>query len=125
VLFESFALIALVLAAAGIYGVLSGSVSERLHDIGVRFALGASRTNILKLVVKQGMTLTGVGLALGLLAAFLASRALESLLFGISRLDVLTYGGVIVLIVVVAGVACVVTAWRAVQVDPAVTLRAE
>ena len=125
VLFESFALIALVLAAAGIYGVLSGSVSERLHDIGVRFALGASRTNILKLVVKQGMTLTGVGLALGLLAAFLASRALESLLFGISRLDVLTYGGVIVLIVVVAGVACVVPAWRAVQVDPAVTLRAE
>ncbi|HEU5403243.1 MAG TPA: ABC transporter permease [Terriglobales bacterium] len=125
VLFESFALIALVLAAAGIYGVLSGSVSERLHDIGVRFAMGASRANILRLVVQQGIVLTAIGAAIGMIGALMASRALISLLFGISRLDALTYIGVVGLIFSVSALACIVPALRAAQVDPAVTLRSE
>jgi predicted permease len=125
VLFESFALIALVLAAAGIYGVLSGSVSERLHDIGVRFALGATRANVLRLVMQQGIVLTAVGAVLGVIGAVIASRALVSLLFGISRIDSLTYVAVVGLIFAVSAVACLVPAWRAARVDPVVTLRSE
>jgi len=125
ILFEAFGLVALVLAATGIYGVLSGSVTERLREIGVRSALGATRGKILGLVLRQGMRLTGLGMMIGLAAAVLASQALVTLLFGISRLDVLTYAGVIVLLACVAGVACWVPAWRAAGVDPVTTLRAE
>jgi putative ABC transport system permease protein len=125
VLFEAFAVIALVLAAAGIYGLLSGSVSEGLHDIGVRFALGASRKDVLSLVVLQGMVLVGTGVAFGVAGALLASRALVSLLFGISRLDAVTYVAVVTLIFTVSVIACFVPAWRAAQVDPVVTLRSE
>jgi len=125
ILFEAFGLVALVLAATGIYGVLSGSVNERMREIGVRSALGATRGNILGLVLRQGMTLTVLGMIIGLAAAVLASEALVTLLFGISRLDVLTYAGVIALLGCVAGVACWVPAWRAAGVDPATTLRAE
>jgi putative ABC transport system permease protein len=125
IIFEVFALVGLVLAATGLYGVLSGSVTERTREIGVRSALGATRGNILTLILKQGVTLTSIGVAIGLLAAAAASRALVSLLFGISRLDPLTYGGVIVLLVVVSILACSVPAWRAARVDPAITLRAE
>jgi len=123
VLFEVFALVALALAAIGIYGVLSGSVTERMREIGVRSALGASRANILRLILRQGMTLTGCGIALGLAAAFIASQALVSLLFGISRLDPLTYLVVIALLVVVSTIACGVPAWRAARIDPSVTLK--
>ena len=87
IVFEAFALVALMLAATGIYGVLSGNVSERLREIGVRSALGASRADILALVLRQGMLLTSLGVAIGLAAAAVATRALVSLLFGISRLD--------------------------------------
>lgn len=125
VLFEAFALIALVLAAAGIYGVLSGSVSERRHDIGVRFALGASRANILRLVVQQGIVLTVIGTVLGVIGAAITSRALVSLLFGVSRLDWMTYLAVVGLIFSVSVLACFVPGWRAAQVDPVVTLRSE
>jgi len=124
-LFEAFALAALVLAAAGIYGVLAGSVAERTREIGVRAALGASRTDIVSLVVGQGMRLTALGIVLGLAAATVATQALVTLLFGISRLDPVTYGGVIVLLVLTAAVACAVPAWRASRVDPATTLRTE
>src|SRR5579863_5830516 len=85
IVFEVFALVALVLAATGIYGVLSGSVTERMREIGVRSALGASRADIVALVVRQAMTLTGFGVVLGLCGAVLASRALITLLFGVSR----------------------------------------
>ncbi len=125
ILFEAFGLVALVLAATGIYGVLSGSVTERMREIGVRSALGATRGSILGLVIRQGMALTALGVMIGLGAAMLASRALVTLLFGISRLDVLTYAVVIALLGCVAGVACWVPAWRAAGVDPAITLRAE
>ncbi len=125
VLFEAFALVALVLAATGIYGVLAGSVTERMREIGVRAALGASRSDIVGLVVGQAMTLTGVGVIAGLAGALLASRALVTLLFGISRLDPITYGGVIALLLAVSAVACAIPAWRAARVDPSITLRAE
>jgi putative ABC transport system permease protein len=125
IVFEAFALVALALAAIGIYGVLSGNVSERIREIGLRSALGASRGDILALVVRQGMTLTGLGVAIGLAAAAFASRALISLLFGISRLDAVTYMGVIGLLAGVSAIACGVPAWRAARVDPADALRAE
>ena len=125
IVLEAFALVGLVLAATGIYGVLSGSVSERTREIGIRAALGASRRDILGLVVKQGMRLTGLGVVLGLAGAVLASQGLVTLLFGVSRLDPVTYMGVIALLLAVAGLACWIPASRAARVDPAITLRAE
>jgi putative ABC transport system permease protein len=125
ILFEAFALAALVLAAAGIYGVLAGSVAERTREIGVRAALGASRGSILALVVRQGMTLTGLGVLIGLAGAAAASRWIASMLFGVSPLDAVTYLGVIAILAAVSLIACAVPAWRAVRVDPAGTLRAE
>jgi putative ABC transport system permease protein len=125
ILVEAFALAALVLAAAGIYGVLSGRVAERTREIGVRSALGASRGNILTLVVGQGMTLTGLGVSIGLAGAALASEVMVAMLFGVSHLDPVTYLGAIALLGAVAVIACGVPAWRAAQVDPASTLRVE
>jgi putative ABC transport system permease protein len=125
ILFEAFALVALLLAATGMYGVLSGGVTERTREIGIRAALGASRRDILALVVRQGMTLTGLGVAIGLVGASAASHAFIALLFGISPLDPITYLGVIALLLAVSGTACWVPAWRAAQVDPSITLQAE
>ena len=125
VVIETFALSALILAAVGIYGVLSGNVSERIREIGVRSALGASRRNILTLVVRQGLSLTLLGVAIGFTGALAATRAIVSLMFDVSRLDPLTYLGVIALLIAVALVACWLPAWRAARVDPAITLRAE
>jgi putative ABC transport system permease protein len=125
IVFEAFALVALVLSAAGIYGVLSGSVTERMREIGVRSALGASRGNILALVVRQGMTLTGLGILIGLIGAAAATQAIVTLLFGVSRLDPITYLGVIAMLAAVSAIASWVPAWRAARVDPSVTLREE
>lgn len=125
ILFEAFALVGLTLAATGIYGLLSFSVTNRMREIGMRAALGASRTSILALVIRQGMMLTGIGILLGLIGAVGASRAITSLLFGTSQLDPITYVGVIVLMFAVAGIACAVPAWRASRVDPMVALRYE
>jgi len=125
VLFEAFALAALLLAAAGIYGVLSGSVAERTRELGVRSALGASRREILALVFRQGAALTGLGVVIGAAGAAAASEGVAAMLFGVSRFDPATYLGVITLLAAVAGVACGVPAWRAARVDPATTLRAE
>ena len=125
VIFEAFALVGLALAATGIYGVLSGSVAERTRELGVRAALGATRADILTLVVRQGMSLAAAGLAIGLIGAVVASRALIALLFGISHLDLLTYATVTALLVSISAIACSVPAWRAARVDPSITLRAE
>src|SRR6266545_776111 len=115
ILFEAFGIVALVLAAVGIYGVLSGSVTERMREIGVRAALGASRRNILALILRQGMTLTGIGVVIGLGGAVAASQAIISMLYGISRFDSITYLGVIALLGSVSGIACLAPAWRAAQ----------
>ncbi len=125
ILFEAFALAALVLAAAGIFGVLAGSVAERTREIGVRSALGATRRDILGMVVGQGMTLTAMGVAIGLAAAFAATRVLGAMLFDVSPLDPVTYVGVTALLVLSAIAASGVPAWRAARVDPATTLRSD
>jgi putative ABC transport system permease protein len=125
VLFEAFALAALALAAAGIYGVLAGSVAERTREIGVRSALGASRSGILRLVVGQGMTVTGIGALLGVAGAVAAGGVINSMLFGVTFLDPLTWLAVLALLAGVAMIACLVPAWRAARVDPASTLRTE
>jgi putative ABC transport system permease protein len=125
ILFEAFGIVALALAAVGIYGVLAGSVVERTREIGVRAALGASRGNILTLILRDGMRLTAFGILVGICAALFASRALATLLYGISYLDASAWLGVIALLTAVAGLACWTPAWRATRVDPSVTLRAE
>jgi len=124
-LFGAFGCVALVLAAVGIYGVLSGSVNERTREIGVRAALGASRRDLLTLVLRDGLRLAAMGMGIGIAGAAAASQGLKSLLFGISRLDPLTYLGVVLLFAFVAAFACATPAWRASRIDPAVTLRGE
>jgi putative ABC transport system permease protein len=125
ILFEAFGLVALLLAATGLYGVLSGSVTERTREIGVRTALGATRGSIVALVVRQGMVLTGFGAVLGLAGAAAASQAIAAMLFDVSRVDPLTYLGVIALLGAVSVIACGVPAWRAARIDPMVALRYE
>ncbi|MGH9888414.1 MAG: FtsX-like permease family protein, partial [bacterium] len=123
VLFEAFGVAALLLAATGIYGVISGSVTERMREIGVRSALGATRGRILALIVRQGMTPAVIGVVFGLAGAAAASRGLVTLLFSTSRLDPVTYVGVVALMLGVAALACWLPAARAAGVDPASTLR--
>jgi putative ABC transport system permease protein len=125
ILFEAFGIVALILAGCGIYGVLSGSVTERTREMGIRSALGASRGNIMALVIRRGLSLTALGVAIGLFGAAAASHAIVTLLFGISRLDPVTYLAVIALLAFVSSLACWIPAWRASQIDPAITLRPE
>ncbi len=122
---ETFALMAMVLAAVGVYGVVAGGVNERWHEIGVRSALGASRQRILVLVIRQGMMLTAVGIVIGLASAAIASETVVTLLFGVSRIDPVTYVAVASVLVATAGVATWIPAARAAAIDPARTLRAE
>ena len=124
-LFEAFGLAALLLTAVGIYGVVSSSVNERVREIGVRTALGASRPAILRMVMGEGASMASIGIALGILVAAGATQGLTSLLFGVSRFDVLSYGAVAVTLLAVTAIACWLPARRASRIDPATTLRAE
>lgn len=120
-----FAGLALVLSTVGICGVMAYSVSRRAHEIGVRMALGAGAGQVLKLVLKDGMSLAFAGIALGLLGAFALTRLMESLLFGIGAKDPLTFASVAVFLAVVAFMACYIPARRATKVDPLIALRNE
>jgi putative ABC transport system permease protein len=123
VLFALFAGVALLLAAVGLYGVMSYLVSQRTREIGVRVALGARPLDIHRLIVGQGLKPLGLGVTLGLLGAMAMSRLMTSLLFGVTAYDVPTFGGVSLLLAVVALAACVIPARRAANVDPMIALR--
>ncbi|HSF44274.1 MAG TPA: FtsX-like permease family protein, partial [Thermoanaerobaculia bacterium] len=120
-----FAGMALVLSAAGLYGVISYLVAQRTREIGVRIALGAQMRDVIGLVMRQGAQLTGLGLAAGLLAALAFTRFLQSLLFEVSARDPLTYAAIAGLLALVALFATFLPARRASRVDPMVTIRTE
>jgi putative ABC transport system permease protein len=120
-----FGLLALILAVVGLYGVMAYSVSQRTHEIGIRMALGARRLDVLRLVVRQGLTLTIIGLGAGLVSAFALTRVLSGFLFGISATDPATFAATSLLMASVAALASVLPAARATRVDPLIALRYE
>ena len=125
ILLSVFAALALVLAAVGIYGVISYSVAQRTREVGIRMALGAQTTDVLKLVVRDGLKLVVIGVAVGLLGAFMLTRLMSTLLFGVTPTDVVTYAAVAFVLIGVALAACYIPARRATKVDPLVALRFE
>jgi putative ABC transport system permease protein len=120
-----FALIALLLAAAGIFGVMSYSVTQRTQEIGIRLALGAQRYDVLCLIIGQGMRFVAAGVVLGLIGVIVCTRLLQSLLFGVGATDLPTMFAVTLILTAVAFVACLLPARRASRVDPIIALRAE
>ena len=119
------AALALVIAAVGIYGALTCSVSRRTHEIGVRIALGAEPVHVLRQIVREGMVVGIAGIAAGLAIAFGASRVLANLLYGVEPRDPLTFGATGIALALIALAACTAPAWRASRVDPVVALRSE
>lgn len=125
ILFAAFAVVALLLACVGIYGVMSYAVAARTNELGIRMALGAQPHEVLRLVIGQGASLALSGVGLGLLGAWLLTRLMKTLLFGISATDPLTFGSVALLLTVAALSACWIPARRATKVDPLIALRCE
>jgi putative ABC transport system permease protein len=124
-LLSIFAVVALVLTVVGLYGVMSYSVAQRTNEIGIRLALGAQSRDVLLMIVKQGSVLIGLGLGIGLFGAYLATKLIASLLFGVQAKDPLTFAAVAVVLALVGLLACYIPAWRATKVDPMEALRCE
>jgi putative ABC transport system permease protein len=120
-----FATLALVLAAVGIYGVMAFSVGRRSREIGVRMALGAGTMQLYAQILREGLTVAGAGIAVGLAAALAVTRIMSKLLFGVTPTDPLTFAVVSLVLVVIAAIACLIPARRAARVDPAITMVAD
>ena len=124
-LLSIFAGIALVLAIVGIYGVLSYSVTQRTHEIGIRMAIGARPRDVFAMILGHGMKLTLIGVVLGLVAAFAATRLMETMLFGVAPTDLTTFSLISIMLITVAAVACYLPGRRATKVEPTISLRYE
>jgi putative ABC transport system permease protein len=125
ILFVAFAIVALLLAALGVYGVMSFSVAQRGHEIALRMALGADRNRVVALVVREGLALASVGLLLGLIGAYFVGRGMQSTLFGVGKIDFSVFASVALLLLFAAVIACLIPARRAASVHPMQALRAE
>jgi putative ABC transport system permease protein len=124
-LLGSFAVIALLLAALGIYGVIAYAVSQRTRELGIRVALGATRERIVRLVIREGVWLAGTGVVLGVLASLALTRAIASLMFGVGKLDPVTLTAAPLTLMAVALLGCYLPARRAAKVDPVIAMRNE